>query len=159
MAFYWAKHWAGGLLPISLFLAKNHLMDVLKPGDHGSTFGGNPLAAAVAAKAIQVMLEEKLAENAAELGTYFMDELKKMNNPLITEVRGKGLLIGVQLNESLISAKAAFEKLKDQGLLCLATQGNTIRLIPPLTITKEQIDAALAIVQNSLVDQGEEIYA
>jgi ornithine--oxo-acid transaminase len=137
------KALGGGLLPVSLFLAKKEVMDVFTPGDHGSTFGGNPLAAAVALKALAILEEENLINNAAELGHYFMAGLRKMNSPYITEVRGKGLLIGVEINTNKISARELCLRLLKVGILSKETHHTVIRFAPPLIITKTQIDEAL----------------
>ena len=142
------KALGGGLLPISLFLAKNSLMQVLKPGNHGSTFGGNPLASFVAYEAINTLVDEKLSEQAAELGDYFLEQLKQINTPAITHVRGKGLLIAIELNTNVTEPQAIFEKLIKKGLLTLLTKNKTIRLLPPLIITKQQIDHAVEIIHD-----------
>ena len=143
------KALGGGLLPISLFLAKNNLMDVIRPGEHGSTFGGNPLASFVAYEAINTLMDEKLDQRAAELGHYFLGKLKAIKTPTIVDVRGKGLLLAIELNPQLMEAQTIFEKLAQQGLLSLPTKRHVIRLLPPLIITKQQIDAAVAIIQRA----------
>ena len=141
------KALGGGLLPISLFLAKDGVMQVIKPGEHGSTFGGNPLASAVAYEAIQVLQDENLSQNAFELGTYFLDQLKKISTAAILEVRGKGLLIGIELDTNIIESKTVVEMLLANGLLSINTQNKVIRLLPPLTTTRQQIDDALEIIK------------
>ena len=118
-------------------------MDVLQPGEHGSTFGGNPLACAIARTAMKVLVEEGMVENASEMGAYFVEELKKIKNPLIKEVRGKGLLIGVEFSTEAGGARQFALKLKDLGLLCKETHDNIIRFAPPLVITKDVVDWAL----------------
>ncbi len=144
------KSLGGGLLPISLFLAKNSVMSVLKPGDHGSTFGGNPLASAVAFESIQVLQEEKLAENALKMGKYFLEALRKIKSPAIADVRGQGLLLAIELNTNILTSRAAFEKLIENGLLCIDTRNKVLRLLPPLIITKNQINEAVNIISKVL---------
>lgn len=116
---------------------------MLKPGEHGSTFGGNPLACAVARTALKVLTEDKLIQNAEEMGAYFMEGLRKIDNPKIKEVRGRGLLIGVEFHENTGGARQYCEKLKEAGLLCKETHETIIRFAPPLVITKDDIDWAL----------------
>lgn len=139
------KALGGGLLPISMFLAKKELTQVLQPGDHGSTFGGNPLAAAVALEALNTLQDESLCQNAKTMGEYFMQQLQQLKLPTVTQVRGKGLLIGIQLESE--SEKMA-KKLIAAGLLCVNTKNNTIRFLPPLIVTKDQIDEAIAIIHH-----------
>ncbi len=137
------KALGGGVLPVSAIAANKDVLGVFEPGSHGSTFGGNPLACAVATAALDVLVDEKLADRAAELGAYFMEGIKAINSPKIKQVRGKGLLIGVVLHESAGKARIYTTALKDKGLLCKETHSWIIRFAPPLTITKEEIDAAL----------------
>jgi len=137
------KALGGGVLPVSAIAANKDILGVFEPGSHGSTFGGNPLACAVATAALDVLVDEKLADRAAELGTYFMEGIRAINSPKIKQVRGKGLLIGVVLHESAGKARIYTTALKDKGLLCKETHNWIIRFAPPLTITKEEIDAAL----------------
>ncbi|MDU8924032.1 ornithine--oxo-acid transaminase [Pasteurellaceae bacterium LIM206] len=134
------KALGGGVLPISCVAANNDILDVFNPGSHGSTFGGNPLACAVSMAAIDVLLEEKLVENALTLGEYFLAELKKIHHPAIKEIRGKGLFIGIELHES---ARPYCEKLKNLGLLCKETHDTVIRFAPPLIIRQQELDWAL----------------
>src|SRR5690625_3585396 len=134
------KALGGGVFPISCVVANEDILGVFNPGSHGSTFGGNPLAAAVSIAALDVIVEENLAERSLELGEYLQGELKKINNPIIKEVRGKGLFIGMELTES---ARPYCEALMEEGLLCKETHDNVIRFAPPLIITKEEIDWAL----------------
>lgn len=134
------KALGGGVFPISCIVANRDILGVFEPGSHGSTFGGNPMACAVSIAALDVLIDEKLAENSLELGNYFIDELKKINHPSIKEVRGRGLFIGVELTEA---ARPYCEQLKELGLLCKETHDNVIRFAPPLVITKEEIDWAL----------------
>lgn len=134
------KALGGGVFPVSAVVADEEILGVFNPGSHGSTFGGNPLACAVAIAALDVIEEERLADRARELGAYFMDELKKIQHPDIKEVRGKGLLVGMELHTP---ARPYCEKLKEKGLLCKETHENTIRFAPPLVITKDELDWAL----------------
>lgn len=145
------KALGGGVLPVSAIAADKNVMDVFQPGTHGSTFGGNPLACAVASAAIDILIEEKMSERAAELGAYFMEGLKKLNSPLIRTIRGKGLLIGVSMTESAGKARKYTAALKEKGLLCKETHETIIRFAPPLVITKEEIDDALAIIKEVFV--------
>ena len=134
------KALGGGVLPISVALADNEVLDVFTPGSHGSTFGGNPLACAVSIAALDVIIDENLPEHSNELGEYFKTELQKINHPAIKEVRGRGLFIGMELHES---ARPFCEALKEKGLICKETHDTVIRFAPPLIITKEEIDEAL----------------
>ncbi len=136
------KALGGGLIPVSLFLTSKEVMDVFTPGDHGSTFGGNPLAASVASAALDVLIEEKLIEKAASMGDYFLKSLKNIHSPIIKEVRGKGLLIGVEVKEGY-SARDICLKLLVHGILCKETHRTVMRFAPPLMVTKEQIDTAV----------------
>ncbi len=141
------KALGGGIYPVSAFLARNDVMEVFNPGSHGSTFGGNPLAAAIGIEALDIMADEKLSERSAELGAYVVDELKKIETNLITEIRGAGLWIGIDINPDLASARAICEELKTRGLLCKETHETVVRLAPPLTITKDDIDWALGHIR------------
>jgi ornithine--oxo-acid transaminase len=141
------KALGGGVMPISCVVANSDILGVFNAGSHGSTFGGNPLACAVSLAALEVIEEEKLAERSLELGTYFIDKLKTIANPMIKEVRGKGLFIGVELTEA---ARPYCEQLKDEGLLCKETHDNVIRFAPPLIITKEEIDWAFEKINKVL---------
>ncbi|OOS26625.1 ornithine--oxo-acid transaminase [Moraxella porci DSM 25326] len=141
------KALGGGVFPISCVVADDEILGVFEPGSHGSTFGGNPLACAVSMTALDVLVEDKLVENSAELGDYFLSQLKNINNPIIKEVRGRGLFIGVELTEA---ARPYCEKLKELGLLCKETHDTVIRFAPPLIITKEEIDLALSKIRQVL---------
>ncbi|MGF9977791.1 ornithine--oxo-acid transaminase [Viridibacillus arvi] len=134
------KALGGGVFPISCVVASKEILGVYNPGSHGSTFGGNPIACAVSIAALNVLKEEKLAERSLELGNYFMDELKKIDNDVIKEVRGRGLFIGMELNEL---ARPYCEKLMTLGLLCKETHDTVIRFAPPLIISKEELDWAI----------------
>ena len=144
------KALGGGVFPVSAVAANKDVLGVFQPGTHGSTFGGNPLACAVAMAAMDVLQEEKLADRAAELGVYFMEGIRAINSPKIKEVRGKGLLIGVVLHESAGKARIYTTALKEKGLLCKETHSWIIRFAPPLVITKEEIDQALKIIKEVL---------
>jgi ornithine--oxo-acid transaminase len=137
------KALSGGFYPISAVLSNVEVLGVLRPGEHGSTFGGNPLACAVARMALKVLVEEGMVENAARMGEYFISQLKKIKSPIVKEVRGKGLLIGVELLPEAGGARRFCEKLMRTGLLCKETHEDTIRFAPPLVIKKDEIDWAL----------------
>ena len=141
------KALSGGFYPVSAVLSNSEVMDVLNPGEHGSTFGGNPLAAAVARTSLRVLIEEDLIGNAAKMGTYFLEELKKIDQPLIKEVRGRGLMIAVEFHPEAGGARQYVKALAKKGLLCKETHVNTIRLAPPLVISKDEIDWALKIIK------------
>ena len=134
-----AKALSGGYYPISTVLSRRDVLGVFKPGDHGSTFGGNPLACAVARAALRVLVDEELVQRSAELGEYFLTKLRTLRSPLIKDVRGRGLWIGLELT---VLARPYCERLKDEGLLCKETHDHVIRLAPPLVITREEIDWA-----------------
>lgn len=148
------KALAGGCYPISAVLSNTEVMSVLQPGEHGSTFGGNPLACAVARTALKVLLEEQMIENAALMGTYFLRGLKKLDFPLISEVRGRGLLIGVELLPEAGPARTYCEALLEAGILCKETHDHIIRFAPPLVITKEEIDWALERIESAFAKVG-----
>ena len=137
------KALGGGIYPVSAFLGTEELMKVFDPGSHGSTFGGNAIASAIAIEAISILKEEKLSERSAELGEYLMRKLQGINSPAIREVRGRGLLVGLETNPEHITAPDLCKKLIEKGILSKDTHGTTIRFSPPLTIEKEQIDWAL----------------
>jgi ornithine--oxo-acid transaminase len=146
------KALGGGLLPVSLFLSKADVMDVFTPGDHGSTFGGNPLAAAVGLAALEVLLDEQLIQRSAMLGEYMLQQLRMLESPLIKEIRGKGLFIGIEIDKNHVSAHSLCLKLMKLGLLTKETHETVIRLAPPLVITKEQIDAAIDMIRTVLLE-------
>ncbi|HSU80174.1 MAG TPA: aminotransferase class III-fold pyridoxal phosphate-dependent enzyme, partial [Candidatus Angelobacter sp.] len=141
------KALGGGVMPISCIAANKDILSVFNPGSHGSTFGGNPLASAVAIAALDVIEEEKLAERSLELGGYFIEQLKTINNPVIKEIRGRGLFIGVELT---VPARPFCEKLKEEGLLCKETHEMVIRFAPPLIISKEDLDWAIEKIKRVL---------
>ncbi len=144
------KALSGGFYPVSAVLSNTEVMNVLRPGEHGSTFGGNPLACAVARTAIRVLDEENMIENAALMGEYFKAGLSEIRNPMIKEIRGKGLLIGIEFLPEAGGARSYCEKLMANGLLCKETHDNIIRFAPPLVITKEDIDWAMEKIHDTL---------
>ena len=134
---------SGGMYPVSAVLSSREVLSVFGPGDHGSTYGGNPLACAVAREALKVLVEEKLIERAAKLGDYLITRLRQIKSPHVKQIRGKGLWVGIVLGAEAGGARRFCEALKDQGLLCKETHWNVIRLAPPFVITNEEIDWAL----------------
>jgi ornithine--oxo-acid transaminase len=148
------KALGGGILPVSAFLAKHEVMDVFTTGTHGSTFGGNPLAAAVGLEALTVLEEEKLAQKSAVMGEYFMSELKKINSPLIKTVRGRGLWIGVEIDPHYTTAKHICLELLKRRILAKDTHEVVVRFAPPLTITKVQLDYVLTKFHEILQQEG-----
>jgi len=147
------KALSGGFYPVSAILADEAILGLFTPGEHGSTFGGNPLAVAVARTALKVIVDEKLIENSATLGEYFADQLAEIPSTLIKEVRGKGLLIGVELYKEAGGARRFCEALKEEGILAKETHDNVIRFAPPLIINKETIDWALQKIRKVLTIQ------
>ncbi|MDX1640389.1 MAG: ornithine--oxo-acid transaminase [Balneolaceae bacterium] len=153
------KALSGGVYPVSAVLADHEIMDVIKPGQHGSTFGGNPIAARVATEALKVVEDEKLADNAMKLGEVFRKEMKDLQSKsaLIKEVRGKGLLNAIEINDSPDSstAKDICILLKENGLLAKPTHGNIIRFAPPLVITEEQLEECIQIIKKTILEYFE----
>ena len=145
------KALSGGFLPVSAVLARREILGVFSPGDHGSTFGGNPVAAAVAREAVRVLFEEGLIENAERQGAYLMERLRRIESDHIAEVRGRGLLVGVELAPQAGGARRFVEALKDEGLLCKETHHTVIRFAPPLVITREELDWALERIERVLM--------
>ncbi len=141
------KALSGGFYPISAVLARKELLGVFNPGDHGSTFGGNPLACAIARESLKVLLSEKLVQKSAKMGDYFMKKLRMMKSPHVRDIRGKGLWIGIEL-KSL--ARPFCERLKDEGVLCKETHDLTLRIAPPLCITRKEIDWAFERIKRVL---------
>jgi ornithine--oxo-acid transaminase len=141
------KALSGGFYPVSAILADDPVMLVYKPGDHGSTFGGNPLAAAIAREALKVLIEEKLIENSAAMGEYFLGKLRGIKSRWIKEVRGKGLWIGLELTAEAGGARRFCEALRDKQLLCKETHIHTIRFAPPLNVTKDELDWAFTRIE------------
>lgn len=144
------KALSGGFYPVSAVLADGAILGLFRPGEHGSTFGGNPLAAAVARAALQVIREEHLPERAAEMGEYFMEQLSEISSPHVKEVRGKGLLIGVELKREAGGARRFCEALQREGILAKETHEHVIRFAPPLVIDRETIDWALPRIHRVL---------
>ena len=134
------KALGGGLYPVSAVVADKNILGVFNPGDHGSTFGGNPLGCAIARAALRVIVDENLVGRSAELGAYFMDRLRQIPSPHVQEVRGRGLLIGVEIRKESGPARPFCERLRDLGILCKETHEQVIRFAPPLVIKKEEID-------------------
>jgi ornithine--oxo-acid transaminase len=145
------KALAGGFYPVSAILASSEIMGVYKPGDHGSTFGGNPLGCAIARTALRVLIEEKMVERSAELGDYFLSRLQALRSPAIKEVRGKGLWIGIELHHK---ARPYCEALMEEGILCKETHDRVIRLAPPLVITRDEIDWAFERIATVIEQLG-----
>jgi len=141
------KALGAGVFPISCVVADSDILGVFNPGSHGSTFGGNPLACAVSIAALDVIIEENLTDRSRQLGDYFLQKLTEIKNPIIKDIRGRGLFIGVELT---VEARSYCEKLKEVGLLCKETHETVIRFAPPLTITKEELDWALERIKQIL---------
>lgn len=144
------KALSGGFYPVSAVVSSRNILEVIKPGEHGSTFGGNPLACAIASEALDVLFEEKLIERSAELGEYLMDLLLSIESKHIKEIRGRGLWVGIELHKEAGGARRFCEALMNEGLLCKETHQHTIRLAPPLVITKEEINWAFTRLKNVL---------
>jgi len=144
------KALAGGMYPVSAVLSGREVLGVFKPGDHGSTFGGNPLACAVARESLRVLVDENLFERSVELGEYFKGRLQRIESDLVREVRGRGLFIGVELKPEAGGARRYCEALKERGLLCKETHEHVIRFAPPLVVKKEELDWALGHIEGVL---------
>jgi ornithine--oxo-acid transaminase len=144
------KALSGGFYPISAVLASKEVLGLFRPGDHGSTFGGNPLACAVARTALRVLVEEKLVERSAELGAYFLDRLRTLRSWDLKEIRGRGLWIGIEL---LSAARPYCEALKEQGILCKETHDKVLRIAPPLTVSREELDWAFERIRKVIEKQ------
>jgi ornithine--oxo-acid transaminase len=142
------KALSGGFYPVSAVLSDKAVLGLFRPGDHGSTFGGNPFGAAVARAALRVLIDEKMVEASAEMGEYLKGRLQRLESPHIKEVRGKGLFIGVELHTK---ARRFCEELQNRGILCKETHDNVIRFAPPLIITKDEIDWALSHIEPVLM--------
>jgi ornithine--oxo-acid transaminase len=147
------KALSGGFYPVSAVLSNQEVMDVLRPGEHGSTFGGNPLACAIARTALKVLIEENMIENAAAMGEYFLSKLSLIKNPYIKEVRGKGLMLAVEFIPEAGGARQYCEALMTQGVLCKETHENIIRFAPPLVITHKEIDWATDRIEKVLTQK------
>lgn len=148
------KALGGGMLPVSAFVARKEVMDMFNPGSHGSTFGGNPLAAAVGLEALKSLEEENLTHRSAELGAHLLRELKSINSPLIADVRGSGLWVGLEIDPKKGSARKVCERLMEKGVLSKETHEVVIRFAPPLVITREEIDWAVAQVRDVLAEMA-----
>jgi len=146
------KALSGGYYPVSAVLSNKEVMDVLRPGEHGSTFGGNPLACAVARTALRVLVEEGMIENAAQMGAYFLSALQSLGSDKIKEIRGKGLMIGVELLPEAGGARQYSERLMKEGILCKETHDHILRIAPPLVITRDDIDWAIERIAKVLRD-------
>ena len=144
------KALGGGLMPVSLFLASREVMNVFQPGDHGSTFGGNPLSSAVALEGLKVLEEEGLIDASREMGDYFISVLEALQSPLIKEVRGRGLLIGVEFHADKVAARTVCEHLMERGILSKETHDTVVRFAPPLMITRDQVDDVIDHLQQVL---------
>ncbi|HAY35139.1 MAG TPA: ornithine--oxo-acid transaminase [Bacteroidetes bacterium] len=144
------KALSGGCYPVSAVLSDKEVLGVFNPGDHGSTFGGNPLGAAIARESLKVLVEEKLVENSFELGNYFREKLNEVKSAHVKEIRGRGLFIGVELHPEAGGARRFCEALMKRGVLCKETHSHVIRFAPPLVITKEEIDWAISHVSDVL---------
>jgi len=149
------KGLGGGLLPVSAFVSTDEVMQVFRPGDHGSTFGGNPLAAAVALEALAVLFDDHLIDRSRELGDYLLAQLKTIRSPLIREVRGKGLFVGIEIDHRRTDARTVVDRLLARGLLSKDTHGTVVRFAPPLVIRKEEIDWAVEQVRAVFTELGE----
>ena len=145
------KALSGGFYPVSAVLSSKDILGVFHPGDHGSTFGGNPLGCAVARAALHVLIDEKLVQRSAELGDYFLSKLRTLRSPHLREVRGKGLWIGIELD---VSARPYCEALKELGILCKETHDHVIRIAPPLVITRKEIDWAFERIRKVIEEQS-----
>ncbi|WP_099071227.1 ornithine--oxo-acid transaminase [Nostoc linckia] len=148
------KALSGGFYPISAFISTEEVMGIFQPGDHGSTFGGNPLAAAISIAALDVLIEEELSEKALKLGEYFIEKLQSIESAYIKEVRGKGLLIGMELYPEAGGARRFCKALAKEGLLAKETRDNVIRFAPPLVISQDEIDWALEKIERVLTTTG-----
>lgn len=150
-AYILGKALSGGFYPVSAFVTSREIIDVFSPGSHGSTYGGNPLGCAVARTALDVIKEERLAERSAELGEWFIRELKSIEHPKIREIRGRGLLVGVELTES---ARPFCEALMERGLLCKETHDFVVRIAPPLVVSREDLEWALAQIRETFSEMS-----
>jgi len=151
------KALGGGVLPVSAFLGRDDVMSVFQPGDHGSTFGGNALAAAVGLEALNVIVEERLAERAATLGAHLLAGLAAIKSPLVRDVRGRGLLIGVEIDPQFATARQVVDRLLARGILSKDTHGTVVRFAPPLVIAREEIDHAVAETRRVLDELEREL--
>ncbi len=146
------KALGGGILPVSMFLARRDVMDVFRPGDHGSTFGGNPLAAAVALEALNIIVDEDLPARSETMGAFLLEALRRIDSPLVKEVRGKGLFVGLEIDPAKGSARDVVERLMHKGLLSKETHETVVRLAPPLSIARNELEWAVARIGEVLAD-------
>jgi ornithine--oxo-acid transaminase len=146
------KALGGGVYPVSMLLARADILDLFGPGDHGSTFGGNALAATVGLEALNVLIDENLIENSAAMGQYLRQGLRELASPLIREVRGRGLMIGVEINPEIANARTVCEVLMKHGILTKDTHDTCVRMAPPLIIDRETIDQALDVINSALTE-------
>lgn len=152
------KALGGGILPVSAFLGRRDMMELLGPGSHGSTFGGNPLGCAVALEGLKILEEDNLAGRSRELGEYLMERLQSMDSPMIRDIRGKGLWVGVDFHPEIISAREVCERFMYNGALSKETHDTVVRLAPPLTITKEELNYAIDIFERTIRElEGEKL--
>jgi ornithine--oxo-acid transaminase len=149
------KALGGGMLPVSAFLATHELMGVFRPGDHGSTFGGNPLAATVALEALEVLFDEHLIERSAEMGAYLLAQMRTVKSPLIRDIRGKGLFVGLEVDPRRTTGRAVVDKLLARGVLSKDTHWTVVRFAPPLAIAQQDIDWAVEQVRAVFTELGE----
>ena len=149
------KALGGGILPVSLFLARRDVMNVFTPGDHGSTFGGNPLAAAIGLESLEILVDDDLPAHSAAMGDYLIALLRDIDSPLVVEVRGRGLFVGIEVDPALGSARAICEALMERGLLSKETHETVVRLAPPLVISQADIDWAVLQVRDVLIDMDQ----
>ncbi len=150
------KALGGGIFPVSMFLARRDVMNVFTPGDHGSTFGGNPLGAAIGLEALDILVDEKLTENSAAMGAYLLEALRQIDSPLIRDIRGRGLFVGLEIDPPRASARSICEALMSRGLLSKETHATVVRLAPPLVIGKAEIDWAVEQIREVL-DETEKL--
>jgi ornithine--oxo-acid transaminase len=146
------KALGGGLLPVSMFAATDDVMQVFAPGDHGSTFGGNPLASAVALAALDVLEREDLCARSASLGGWLLAQLRNIDSPLVTSVRGRGMFVGIEVDTAKVSARAVVDRLLERGLLSKDTHGTVVRIAPPLVIAREDLEWAVGEIAATFRD-------
>lgn len=146
------KALGGGILPVSMFLARRDVMDVFRPGDHGSTFGGNPLAAAVALEALNIIVEEDLPARSAAMGEFLLEALRRIESPLVRDIRGSGLFVGLEIDPEQGSAREVCERLMARGVLSKETHETVVRLAPPLSIGREELEWAVSRIEEVLIE-------
>ena len=149
------KALGGGMLPVSAFVATSELMGVFRPGDHGSTFGGNPLAATVALEALDVLFDDRLIERSAKMGAHLLAQLRTVKSPLIRDIRGKGLFVGLEVDPRKTTGRAVVDKLLARGVLSKDTHWTVVRFAPPLGIAQQEIDWAVEQVRAVFTELGE----